>query len=333
MLVTIPPLIVNQPVSLTRNQGQSASFSVDVNGATPFSYQWFKDGTNLLNALPNETNRILAFANVLASDAGGYRVHVTNPSGDQWSDVASLTVIVPPTITGAPQSRTNNAGTTATFTVAYTGTAPSFQWLADGTELVGATDGTLVLSNVSSADARDYTVILSNAAGSVTSAPPAHLTVIDPPQITSQPTNVIALVGDNVAFHVAATGTEPFAYQWYFNSNHLAAETGQTLSLLNVGTNDAGAYFVTVTNAAGAVTSSVATLSVYTTTVPVMTITRSNQLVIVGLQGVPTYPYAIQGSTNFFDWASMQTNASPFSITVTNASQGDSQFYRGIYQP
>ena len=189
-----------------------------------------------------------------------------------------------------------------------------------------------MLTNVQQADAVSYAVVLSNAAGSVTSSP-ALLTVIDPPVITSQPTNVIALVGDNVSFQLTAAGTLPLAYQWYHNSNSVPSATAATLSLSSITTNDAGTYFVTVTNPAGVAISSSATLSVYTTTVPVMTIVYSNGVAVVSLAGVPTYSYAIEASTNLLDWTSVETNVSPFSLIDTNTVQMPHRFYRGLYLP
>src|SRR5208283_1533079 len=81
LLVTVPPLIVSQPSSLTVNLGQPASFTVAVNGATPFTYQWSKGGVN--NPIPGQTNVVLNFSSVQASDAGSYQVLVINPLGTQ----------------------------------------------------------------------------------------------------------------------------------------------------------------------------------------------------------------------------------------------------------
>jgi hypothetical protein len=108
-----------------------------------------------------------------------------------------------------PASLTVNATSNATFTVSYTGTAPSFQWLTNGVPLGGATSDTLALVNVSQANALDYTVVLSNAAGTVTSTPPAHLTVIDPVLITQQPLSITNNAGTVATFSVVVDGTWP----------------------------------------------------------------------------------------------------------------------------
>src|SRR5437899_3595979 len=95
------------------------------------------------------------------------------------------TITGPPVITSQPASLTNNAGTTAAFTVYTFGGPPSYQWrkdagnLADGGHVTGAATATLTLSNVLGGDSAAYSVVISNSYGSLTSAV-ATLTVIDP---------------------------------------------------------------------------------------------------------------------------------------------------------
>jgi len=85
------------------------------------------------------------------------------------------------------------------------------------------------------------------------------------PAITSQPQSVTNLAGTTATFMVSATGTPPLAYQWFFNSTiPLANATNSDLILTNVQSFNAGGYSVFVTNAEGAATSAVATLTVLT---------------------------------------------------------------------
>jgi hypothetical protein len=94
-------------------------------------------------------------------------------------------------------------------------------------------------------------------AGSAGKCPPAI-----PPSITSQPAGATVIVGGSASFYVAAQGTPPLAYQWYFGPNALAGKTDTSLSLANIQFNQAGGYTVIVTNAFGSATSAVATLTV-----------------------------------------------------------------------
>jgi hypothetical protein len=84
---------------------------------------------------------------------------------------------VPPTITRQPASRSVDAGTTARFKVKAAGTPPLYyQWqfngvgLTNGGSASGATNASLTLTNVQPAQAGNYTVMVSNAVGSVTSS-------------------------------------------------------------------------------------------------------------------------------------------------------------------
>jgi hypothetical protein len=329
-LVTVLPLIVTEPADVSINQGQTANFSVSVNGETPFTYQWRLNGTNILNA----TNNILSLANVQAAQAGNYDVVVHNPIGIEYSDLATLTVTVAPSITTAPQSLAVFAGQPASFTVAYTGSTASIQWYTNGVAVGGATSATLAFAQVTAANAASYTVTLINNAGNVTSTPAATLTVYGAPVITQQPTNLVAVAGQAspAVLNVTATGMSA-AYQWYFKNAAVPTATSHVLSLSALTTNNSGSYFVTITNPAGAVTSSVVTLAVYATTAPHMALTHAGGAFTVNATGVPGYTYEVDASTNLTSWLPLTTNTSPVSFIDTNAGGFDHRFYRSIYLP
>jgi hypothetical protein len=76
----------------------------------------------------------------------------------------------PPTILSQPVSRTVRQGAQVTFTVAASGSSLSYQWRFNGLEMSGATDSALVLHNVQGSDAGNYSVVITNLFGSVTSS-------------------------------------------------------------------------------------------------------------------------------------------------------------------
>jgi len=84
------------------------------------------------------------------------------------------------------------------------------------------------------------------------------------PGISAQPASVTVNTGGAATFFVTATGTEPFAYQWFFNNTAISGATAPTHAVNNAQTANAGSYHVTVTNAAGSITSNTATLTVNT---------------------------------------------------------------------
>jgi hypothetical protein len=186
LTVWFPPSITSQPASRTNIAGTEAAFWVTATGTEPLSYQWRKNGTNLFDGslVSGTTTAQLTVASVAQSDAATYTVAIINGAGFAVSDPAILTVIDPPVITAQPADATNNTGTTATFTVAVSGTAPfSYRWrksasdLTDGGKVSGATAATLTLSSILRTDAGSYSVMVTNAAGSATSSN-AVLTVV-----------------------------------------------------------------------------------------------------------------------------------------------------------
>lgn len=177
------PKITVQPQNQTNVSGSTLALSVEANGTLPLVYQWQKyGGFPDFYDLADRTNVTLVLTNVVSSDAGDYRVIVTNADGAITSDVAHLTVLVPPRITPTVslQHTSVSVGSTASFSVTSFGTAPlSYQWRLDDRELLGQTNKTLTRTSTQSSDEGDYTVVVTNGAGSVISDP-ARLWVVPP---------------------------------------------------------------------------------------------------------------------------------------------------------
>ena len=251
--------ITTQPQNATLGVGANAQFTVTASGIAPLSYQWRFNGANLAGA----TNTSLTITNIQPANGGNYTVVASNFLGSATSSVAVLSVLLPPSITFQPVSRTNVAGTDASFSVAATGTpVPGYQWRFNGANISGATDANLLLSNVQAGNAGNYSVVVTNLVGSVTSSV-AILTVWFPPAITSQPSSRTNITGSDATFIVIATGTAPLSYQWQFGGNNIAGATSSALTVNNVQLANAGNYAVVVTNVAGSLASAVAALTVW----------------------------------------------------------------------
>jgi len=84
-----------------------------------------------------------------------------------------------------------------------------------------------------------------------------------PPQITSQPAGATDLItGDAFTLSVAASGTRPLSFQWRKDGEPIPGATGPVLQFDSLAPDDSGVYTVTVSNAAGSVTSDPAELQV-----------------------------------------------------------------------
>ena len=220
----------------------------------PLKYQWW-DGTNKVKngsvkngpTISGATTNVLIISNVQTTNTG--KLHGSpslNNFGSVWTVAARLEVItnIPPAITVQPISQTNGVGSTVSFVVFGTGSLPiHFQWQKDGVNLVnglingatisGATTNKLTISKVQLTNAGNYTLIITNFGGSVTSSV-AVLTVESIPVIFVQPaTNQSMAVGSTAAFAVTAIGTVPLKYQWWDGTNKVkngSVNNGPTIS-------------------------------------------------------------------------------------------------------
>jgi len=251
--------IESHPQSLTRLAGESASFSVSASGLAPIRYEWRLNGS----PIAGQTNAILSIPSVSVNNQGGYAAVVSNALGAVTSQVAVLTVGAPPTITTQPVSRTNIAGSAANFTIIATGSpAPSYQWRFNGAPLPGATGSAYNIGNVQTGNSGNYSATVSNAVGVVTSSV-ATLTVWAPPSIAAQPASRTNIVGTVASFSVAALGTPAPAYQWRLDGSPVTGATSSVFSIPGVQISDEGVYSVVASNAAGAVVSAGASLTVW----------------------------------------------------------------------
>ena len=143
--------------------------------------------------------------------------HFTSDGGSRdagWyvDELNLLNYVSPPVITQSPTNQTVIVGSNATFNVTVSGTAPfNYQWRFGGVNLNNETNQLLNLINVQTNQAGNYDVIVANSSQTVTSQPPALLTVLVPVSLTGltmQPSSPV-LEGTNVTFCVTATGTAP----------------------------------------------------------------------------------------------------------------------------
>ncbi len=168
-------------------------------------------------------------------------------------------------ITAQPSNQAAIAGASVTLAVSATGESPlTFQWVNGTAQISGATSPTLAWPHIGDSNAGNYTVVVSNPWGSITSSV-ATLTVIDPPAITTQPQFQSVIATTAASISSAVTGTAPLKLQWYCGTTAIAGATNSVLAWANVAASNAGNYSLTVSNGAGAAVSTAAALTVLPT--------------------------------------------------------------------
>ena len=170
-----------------------------------------------------------------------------------------------PLIGTQPGSQTVSSGDGFTLSVAATGASPlTYQWYRGNTLIPGANAASYSAVTSTGADAGNYKALVSNGYGAATSATASITLANVPPSITSEPSSLTVAAGTPASFSVAATGSPQPTYQWFRGDRALPGETQSTIDLDSAAFEDAGPYYVEVTNDHGSVTSSVATLGVST---------------------------------------------------------------------
>ncbi|NQU45390.1 immunoglobulin domain-containing protein, partial [bacterium] len=267
--VSQTPQITNQPDSTVVGPGTQVTFSVTATGAGSLTYQWKKDGT----AISGETGATCTVPSAQEANVGSYSCVVSNAYGSVESNAAVLSLRSVPVITTHPQSKTFQEGEAGSLSVIATGEGVlSYQWTKDGAPIPGSIDSVLGASAAQLDFAGIYTVIVSNAYGSVESN---HATVaVIPistagPTILSQPESQSVSSGTGVAFSVQAAGIGSLNYQWKKNQQTISGATSAVYAIPVAQPADEGAYCCIVADSNGAVESREANLAV--NTLPVIT--------------------------------------------------------------
>jgi pectin methylesterase-like acyl-CoA thioesterase len=216
----------------------------------------------------------------------------------------------------------------------------------NGSTYAGATTNTLTIQNLQIADAGDYSLVVTNPGGSVTSNPASLTVTTSPlaPSISNHPQNATVLSPNAAGFAVVANGTAPLSYVWKKDGNILAnGPTGHgstvsgadtaNLAIANTQLSDAGSYQVVGTNSVNSATSNTAILTV--NKAPGITTQPASAIVASGLghtlsavfgPSFPTPSYQWEKSADGSSWSNV-TGGNSTSLALTGSLAG-SGFYR-----
>jgi len=193
-------------------------------------------------------------------------------------------------ITIQPTNLLVQAGTTAAFNVAATSVAPlNYQWTFNGTNIAGATNSALTISNVDVTGLGNYQVLISNGF-STTNSSIAILTMS--PSLVSPFGGATTVWGKNINISVGAVGSGQLYYQWYENGVPIAGANSATINFASIQFTNAGLYSVVVSSAYGSITNAAYQVVVNPANV---SLGFCPSLTIGGVIG---YSYIIQSTTN-----------------------------------
>ncbi len=281
-------LSVTTPTSVVLCPGGSASFAVQVAGATvPPTFRWrvvsssqvLSDGT-----LPNgtvvsgATTAAISLANIQRADFGAETFALVCTAQTECEPIDSAPFVVSTAgviITAQPADVVLPcAASQAVFTIQAAGPSSlTYRWsrnrvpLTDGGRISGAATPTLTISSPQSADAGRYECIATAPCGSATSSE-ARLDV-GSPTIVQDPPLVSPVCPNAAAFFITdAFGTPPIEYQWFKDSVPLDDDNdhrqGSHTAFLSIGPaypDDLGAYTLHASNACGTFVSQPAILA------------------------------------------------------------------------
>ncbi len=234
-----------------------------------------------------------------------------------------------PVFPGIPANRTVASGATAYLQLMAVGALPlRYQWSCNGTNIPGATNTVLVLTNVQpSQTGTCYTLTATNMFGAATNGPITLNEV--PSEVSIQAQTLSALVDATITFTASTIGQGPFSYQWQFNGTNLVDATNTILTVSNAQLADAGAYSILMSNIFGVVTSSVAL-----TVVPTI-ITNSLQSQSIFPGGTAALSIGVQAIIPVaYQWQFNGTNvegATNNSLTLTNVQYHQDGIYSVIF--
>ena len=173
---------------------------------------WSIDGIRIAtisNAIFSANNVFVGFWDPFASLSANNNLN--------FGLVDNVRVEVPavlPEITSQPQPVWTTVNSNASFSVSASGLpTPVYQWLFNNSPITGATNFTLNVTNIQAGDAGNYSVIVTNIAGAVTSGnallsiiptQPAHFQLVS---VTSGPSFHLVASGQTNATYVLETST------------------------------------------------------------------------------------------------------------------------------
>lgn len=270
--------------------------------------------------------------------------------GTTFADVVPGSLNPPAFITQPNDTNAFAGGTITLKTLALGDANISYTWYYNtntlmtdnGTSIVGSLSNILVLTNVAVGQSGTYSCVASNAAGTnVTRFAQVSISPTPiPPTITNEPVSVTNIIGDTVSLTVGVSGLPAPSIQWKsittngvnLITNNVAGSnvTGTnstTLTFTGITTNQAGAYFCTVTNIAGYQKTNSDVVTITVNPPPTLTIAQFRSMVDNNYAPTNTTAlFTLQGIVT--TWSDMTGNANT-EFYMQDSSGGIAVFWSG----
>ncbi len=256
--VFLKPRILGQPPNGVVAAGGNLTIAPAYQGSPPLVFRWFKNN----QLIPDEESGTLEIADVAWSDAGAYKLEISNRLGKAVSRAAAVKIDSPPVFLSMPDLFAVPNGGSAKLAAQIAGSPPfTFAWFKDDVLIEGAKASSLKLLGNPGTPGQ-YKLRVTNAFGEITSDETA-VVVDDRLAITQQPfAGGPYAKDDSATLTVETTGSEPKTYQWQLNRKDIPGATSQILELNPLTWFQNGRYRVIVRNRVSMVVSKETPLAV-----------------------------------------------------------------------
>jgi hypothetical protein len=227
--ITVYPLltVTINPATLNMTVGTPQTFNSAVSGgAQPYTYQWYLNGSQILNA--NSSTYIFA-----TDSPGTYIIYLKvadNNTAVSQSNNATIAVETLKTVTISPTQVKIYIGQTQTFNSTITGGNPPYfyQWYLNDTAVSGGTNVNWTFAPIAAGNYRVYLNVTDAFNLETQSNIVTDITVYSQPTVSISPVANVT-VGIQQTFNsVVSGGAQPYTYQWYLNGNQVLNANSST---------------------------------------------------------------------------------------------------------
>ncbi|TVQ10787.1 MAG: T9SS C-terminal target domain-containing protein [Bacteroidetes bacterium] len=255
--VHLPLTLLTQPVSQNVCPGEELTFSVEVAGEEPVSFQWKRDGADI----PDATGSSFVINNANPEDEGFYTCEITNVCGSIVSEEAQLKVILLTVNAGTDDNFCDGESYQVNASALSNHPDASGVLLYSWTPATGLNDPEILNPLAEPLETTTYTLLVTDEAG-CTGTDSFTLALLENPTITTQPLSQSVCLNATATFATEAEGSGPISYQWKKDGQIINDATNDQFIIENAQMEDEGIYTCEITHTCGTMVSEDAELKV-----------------------------------------------------------------------